>query len=164
LTYMVQEHPQNVYRYARNRASKFNKKLTNMDSTFELLFISRRLLWEIENGMVEPDVLTVYHMAKLYRAQDLIFNFCALECPLGKPRGAKPIEGKSIESIALNAIYLLNSGYAVIDRLVSTVKDGQLSNELLNQFMEFINWASDIEQVKNELIVAIDRMEGESCQ
>ena len=97
----------NVYRNARIRASAYNSMFSAMDTTFDLLFIGRRTLWEIETGVSTPDSNTVLSMAELYNAPELITHYCSSDCPLGKARRVQPVENLSTEGIALNTTSLL---------------------------------------------------------
>ena len=147
----------NVYRNARIRASAYNSLFSSMDTTFDLLFIGRRTLWEIETGVSTPDSNTVLSMAELYNAPELITHYCASDCPLGKARGVQPVEGMSTEGIALNTTSLLYKSEDFTRSLVEAAKDGVISDTERPAILEVINWLDQLAHLRDELVVALDR-------
>ena len=149
-------HP-NVYRNARLRASAYNSLFSSMDTTFDLLFIGRRTLWEIETGVSTPDSNTVLQMAELYNAPELITHYCSTDCPLGKSRGVQPVEGMSTEGIALNTTSLLYESEEYARNLVEAAKDGIISDTERPAIVEVITWLDQLAHLRDELVVALDR-------
>jgi len=147
----------NVYRNARIRASAYNSLFSSMDTTFDLLFIGRRTLWEIETGVSTPDSNTVLSMAELYNAPELITHYCSTDCPLGKARGVQPVQNMCIEGIALNTVSLLSKSEEYAKNLIEAAKDGVLSGEDVPDAVEVIKWLDQLAHLRDELVVALDR-------
>ena len=147
----------NVYRNARIRASAYNSLFSSMDTTFDLLFVGRRTLWEIETGVSTPDSNTVLSMAELYNAPELITHYCSTDCPLGKARRVLPVEGMSTQGIALNTTSLLYKSEDYTRSLVEAAKDGVISDIERPAIMEVITWLDQLTHLRDELVVALDR-------
>lgn len=147
----------NVYRNARIRAAVYNSLFSSMDTTFDLLFIGRRTLWEIETGVSTPDSNTVLSMAELYNAPELITHYCATDCPLGKARRVQPIENMSTEGIALNATSLLYKSEDYTRSLVEAAKDGVISDAERPAIVEVISWLDQLAHLRDELVIALER-------
>ena len=150
-----------VYRSARIRASAYNSLFSSMDTTFDLLFIGRRTLWEIETGVATPDSNTVLSMAELYNAPELITHYCSTDCPLGKARGVRPVENMSTEGIALNTTSLLYDAEDYARSLVEASKDGVISDAERPAIVEVIGWLDQLAHLRDELVVALDKKGGQ---
>ena len=146
-----------VYRSARIRASAYNSLFSSFDTTFDLLSISLRTLWEIETGVATPDSNTVLSMAELNNAPELISHYCSYACPLGKARGMQPVEGMSTARIALNTTSLLYKSEDYARSLVEAAKDGVISESERPAIVEVITWLDQLAHLRDELVVALDR-------
>jgi hypothetical protein len=148
---------ENVYRHARLRASAYNSLFSSMDTTYDQLFIGRRTLWEIENGVTTPDSNTVLNMAELYNAPELITHYCASDCPLGRARGVQLVENMSPERIALNTTSLLYKSEECGRSLIEAAKDGVISDSERPAILEVITWINQLAHLRDELVVVLER-------
>ncbi|NLC83771.1 MAG: helix-turn-helix transcriptional regulator [Ruminococcaceae bacterium] len=145
----------NMYRSARLKAAKNHKPLSSMDTACEYLFISRRLLWEIENGQSRPSGETVLNMSEVYQAPELISNYCATECPLGKRMRIQPIRKMPLERIVINAIYMLKKSEQMADALIATANGKTTPGMNGDEVTAFSEWVSELAQLSRELEVAV---------
>ena len=146
----------NMYRNARLKAAKSNKLLSSMDMACEYLFISRRLLWEIENGISRPSGETVMYMAQTYKAPELLSNYCATECPLGKFMRIQPIGEIPLERIVINAIYMLKKSEQMADALIASANGKTAPGMNGGDVAAFSDWVSELAQLSRELEVAMN--------
>jgi hypothetical protein len=144
----------NMYRTARLKAAKFNRLLNNMDTACGFLFISRRLLWEIENNQSKPTSETALYMATVYKAFSIINNYCAIECPLGKYMKVQPIREMPNDRILINTIFLLKKAEQIADNLMSAAYKTAASSSNETAAEAFSEWASELAQLSRELTVA----------
>lgn len=142
----------NVYRAARLRAAKCKSAFSNMDMASEMLFISRRTLWEIEKGLSSPSAQTVKRMAEVYCSPDLLHWFCHTECPIGHELKARAVAGMNIEMLALNVLCLVAASRRIADNLAEAVRSGNLNSQATSTFIE---WSGEIAQLGRELNVIV---------
>lgn len=157
---MIEKHTkthENIYRNARLHASERNPLLSSMDTACDQVYISRRLLWEIETGTSVPSSNVVLAMSDVYESPELLAHFCAVDCPIGKARGFAPITGMSIEAVALNMISLLRRSEELVNTMVDAARDGVVDVQEMTKVQTVIDRITELNGLKEELLIAMER-------
>ncbi|MDD3029826.1 MAG: hypothetical protein PHS57_06060 [Alphaproteobacteria bacterium] len=89
------------YREARLAAASSNEKLATHAGAAEVLEVgSPETIGRWERDETVPSNYNVRRMAQVYRAPELITNYCAEQCPLGKGRVPRA-ENRPLEQVAI---------------------------------------------------------------
>lgn len=144
----------NRYRNARLVAAKSNKQLSSMELASEQLFISRRTLWEIENGINVPSADLVNQMAKVYQMPELLHWYCHSECPIGKKLEVQPVAGMEPELIALHALCLAKTARQIAENMAESIRKGEVAGSASSKF---ITWSGEVAQLGRELTVVLEK-------
>lgn len=137
---------QNLYRKARKRAATYNDALGSIASAADVIGVHERTLSDYENYITRPPVETVVRMADIYNAPELLANYCALECPIGKVRGMREIEDKTAAENVLELLQLLQESARVQTTLINIGVSPMLSKDQKEQLDKVVEWINNIHQ------------------
>lgn len=130
------------YRDLREKA-----KLTREKASFLMEGMSASRIEKIENGQ-EPTPYDIVQMASAYKSPDLCNYYCTHGCKIGET-SVPEIEVSQLPNIVLQTIESLNEINPLIQRMISIAKDGQVSEDEIEDFalistkLEEISLASD---------------------
>lgn len=149
----------NVYFQARKAAARWDERLYARDRAADLLGIAEYTLGEYERGVTKVvPVDKVVLMADLYKAPQLITNYCKNECPV---HGFLPLatEERNIQGIALRLLRGLREDdlREMKEKLIDVSEDGQISDgevEILKGIMVQLN---SITETISELKIVSDK-------
>jgi len=140
----------NVYRRYRIEASRYNEKLKGREGAAELLGVAPTTVSDWELGISKPSPDSVLRMADVYNAPELLIYYCRNVCPVGcmtVPNG----QDKSLESITLNALALLDKVDGTQKRLVELTKDGTISDDERTEMNDILSTMNDLEGIIESL-------------
>ena len=140
----MQQMRESIYREARKRAALRNENLLVIERAAEALGISVSHLTKVELYMVNPSPELVVLMAEVYKTPELLCMHCAEACPLGRARGMKGVEVKSLDRIAVEASIKLKKSEEVSSRLTKIAYSQELSEEARQEIERIITWTKDI--------------------
>lgn len=133
----------NVYFQARKKAAEWDERLFSREGAAELLGIASYTLGDYELGNVKrvpPEKVLL--MADLYKAPELLTNYCRNECPI---QGFMPLatEEKNIQGVALRILKGLRADDLEVmkSQLVDISEDGIISDAeigILESIMEHL--------------------------
>lgn len=90
-------------------------------------------------------------MAEVYKTPELLCMHCAEACPLGRARGMKSIEVKSLDRIAVEASTKLKESEEMSSRLMKIAYSQELSEDARQEIERIITWTKDIGVIGEEL-------------
>lgn len=122
----------NEYYIARYEASKFNDDLSSREGASEVLGIDRTRLARIELGTLCPYPEEVVMMSDLYNSPELVYGFCANDCPIGKKTHLN-FEKMGMERATMNLLSYLSVLWDYKWNLVEIAKDGEISEEEMTE-------------------------------
>lgn len=134
---------------ARINAKTFNYDLATREGAIRQLedmgvWITADQLtdWELGERDIPPDIL--YSLAKLYKAPELVHNYCA-KCPIGK-HIHPVVEVKTIESITLKTLMALDADRLQGDLtdLMKIAEDGVIDDTEKERFLQVCNTIDNI--------------------
>lgn len=146
----------NIYYQARLKASQFNSKYTSRQGAAEDLQINPTTLsnYELENAPVPHDI--ILKMSKIYDSPELLNQFCAKYCLIGKNTKEK-IEIKDIALIALQISDKLEDINDKKRKLIALAADGFVDENEEAILIEIAEYFTKIKQTINELDLWIRR-------
>lgn len=149
--------PGDQYREARMKAAASNEKLATQAGAAEALDVATpETIGRWERDEVIPSNLNVRRMAQLYRAPELIQNYCAMQCPLGCGR-VTPYQDECIER---TAIRLFNESRDMDDlakALLVIASDGQVSDDEAKAFQSVVKKLGSLKTVIDALQVYAEK-------
>lgn len=143
----------NIYYKTRREASVKNGQFGSRERTAELLGVSSSTLANYELGVtknIPPDAVVM--MSNLYNAPELINNYCAHDCPIG--RGLPiPTDPAGIESTTLKLMKALSVPKVeeAKTRLLDVSNDGKLTTENYPHFAWLLSYFDDLTKTIGEL-------------
>lgn len=140
----------NPYFNARMEAAKWNPRLTNREDVSELLYIDAKTLGGYESGKATPPPDIVALMTEIYRCPELLNNYCARECPLGKGR-VQLLQDIPVERIALRLNRSCRDVQSVLYDLEDILADGKVNEEEREQLHGILNRLDEIVTAAGEL-------------
>lgn len=149
---------------ARIAAQNFNAELATREGTIRALedmgiWITADQLtdWELGERDIPPDIL--YQLALLYKAPELIHNYCA-KCPIGK-HIHPVVELKTIESMTLKTLVALDPTNLRNDlnALMEIAADGVIDESEKPRFLEVCNKLDNIIEVLQPIQVLRMKLE-----
>ena len=140
----------NKYRAARLNAAEYNDELSSMERTAALLSVSRDSLSNYELGVckVVPNDVIV-RMADLYNAPELLSDYCALECPIGRATQHR-LFLRPVGDIAIRLANRSETLFVIKSELMRIMDDGMIKGEEKSQVAEIFDALDDIERVIEE--------------
>ena len=145
------------YREARMRAAASNEKLaTQAGAAEELEVATPETIGRWERDEVIPSNLNVRRMAQLYRAPELVQNYCATQCPLGCGRIA-PYQEECFER---TAIRLFNESLDVGDlakALLVIASDGKVNADEAEAFKNVVKRLGSLKAIIDALQVYAEK-------
>lgn len=151
----------NIYFACREKAVKYNDKLTSRESAAELLGISTSTLANHELGVtknVPPD--TVVMMADLYRMPELKNYYCKNECPIGRDFPFAT-EADGLQGITVRILNGLDDDTirSMKKQLIMIAADGKITQDEQEAFEEIVDSLESLAKAISEL-----RILAEKCQ
>lgn len=146
----MQNQERNIYRRARIKAIPCNKNLQSIERASEELGISGSTLNKYELFLNVPPPDTVVLMADTYETPELLQQYCATECPIGRARGICPVECSDFNEIAIRAIKHLEKASKIRKILLNIAAGSEKDKKRLNRVIE---WFKDLALIGEELRV-----------
>ena len=143
----------NIYYRTRREASARNARLSSRERTAEMLGISSSTLANYELGVtkiIPPDAVVL--MSNLYSAPELMNNYCARDCPIG--RGLPiPTEPGGIESTTVKLMKAFSAPMIeeAKTRLLDVSNDGKLTTENYPHFAWLLSYFDGLAKTIGEL-------------
>ncbi|MDI9470516.1 MAG: hypothetical protein QM296_09955 [Bacillota bacterium] len=148
---MSTQKEQNIYRRARKTAAERDERLASIWSAAEVIGCHERTLGDYETWVNRPPVETVVRLAEVYRAPELLPQYCAEECPIGRARGLKSVIGLDICQTALQALHTLQSAEDMGKSLLAVVQDGRIDEHEEETVKEIVGWIDHLASIGEEL-------------
>jgi len=145
------------YREARLKAAAYNEKLATQQGAAEALDVSSpETIGRWERDEVIPSNINVRRMAQLYRAPELMQNYCATQCPLGCGR-VTPVQDECFER---TAIKLFNEAQEVGDvakALLLIASDGRVRPDEVAAFQNVVKKLGSLKTVIDALQIYAEK-------
>ncbi len=126
------------YREARLNAISSNEKLATHAGAAEVLEVnSPETVGRWERDETIPSNHNVRRMAQVYRAPELITNYCADQCPLGKGR-VQRIANKPFEQVAIRVFNASEDIAEDAKTLLMIAADGTVDETEIERFTEIV--------------------------
>lgn len=135
-----------LYREARMKAASTNERLaTYAGAAEELGVASAETIGRWERDETTPSNFNVRRMAQVYRAPELLQNYCATECPIGKGR-VKPLSCSNFEQIAIRLFGASSDTEDDVKTLLMFAADGTIDDSEIKEFRRIIGKLGGLKQ------------------
>jgi len=141
---------ENIYRKARSDAAKYNDRLKSREGAAELMNMSAGTLFDYEHDLSKTkDPANIVRMASLYRAPELLENFCKNECPIGAHH--MTAEVKSIDRITVQTLSAICNIQEAKMTLLAITEDGVIDDSEKPKLEEVTQALERIEKLSRDL-------------
>ena len=151
---------ENVYYIARMDAAKRDERLRSREYTAERLGLSTATLANYELGVtkiVPPDAVVM--MADLYNAPELLYYYCANECPIGQKLPLPTnhcrldaITGKALKALSMHIVEKAK------DQMVDIMTDGMMHERSTLTITDLLGYIDGLVKTLYELRLAYHKM------
>lgn len=152
---IIEENERNIYRRARKKAALRNERFGSMASASEQLIMAEQTLQGYETYAKHPCPETVVMMADTYGTPELLPQYCATECPIGRARGLPTVELQDICKTSIQTLAALQQADNMGNALLEVVKDGRIDPEEREIVSRIISWIEELNRIGQELKAAI---------
>lgn len=150
---------ENIYCKARILAAEKNPLLNSRERAAEELGISKDSLADYELGLSRVPVDKVVRMADIYKAPELLNNYCCNECPIGKIN-MMPIDNENIKNVYKFAIAITNElerSEAVQKIILKILEDGDIDESERTSAVYAANFLKSIATHASEFQIIIEK-------
>lgn len=145
------------YREARLRAAAYNERLATQAGAAEELDVSSpETIGRWERDEVIPSNINVRRMAQLYRAPELMQNYCATQCPLGSGRVA-PYQDETFERTAIKLFNEAQDMGDLAKALLVIASDGKVNPDEAQAFQQVVRKLGNLKTVIEALQLYAER-------
>lgn len=140
----------NMYYQARMEAAETSDDFTSREKAAEILNIDRTRLARIELETILPYPEEVVMMAKAYNSPELMNQFCARECPIGRGN-VQEVNIVDFDRLALKVLGSLKDIDTLRMSLIAISEDGIIEEKEEDQFYSILDSLDKIATNANAL-------------